>query len=104
MGPGYCKTCRKTRDSEAACGECPEPQLLPENDIAVNVFCGCQTQWRHAGMGQRTGLDYTGVESVMRMMNIDDTHDTLARIQIMERELLSIDADKAKTRGDNHGA
>jgi hypothetical protein len=39
--------------------------LWPENVLAWNVFLACGTQWRH-GFGGPTGLDYSGVEHVMR--------------------------------------
>lgn len=43
-------------------GEFP---LWPENRAVFELFADCATQWHHAGMdGQRTGLNYPGVEVV----------------------------------------
>lgn len=53
----------------------------------------CQTQWR-VGMNGATGLDYGGVQAVMQMRGIEDTNDCLDRIQVMEFEQLTIQADK----------
>lgn len=45
----------------------------------------CQTQWRHAGMdGVITGLDYTAVESVMRLMRIKNRGEVFDGVQAME--------------------
>lgn len=67
------------------------------------MFSGCQTQWRYAGMGGRTGLDYAGVQAVMAMQGVDDTRDTLSRVQVLERTTLLVDqckACKAKREAD----
>ena len=62
------------------------------------MFLASQTQWR-VGLAGRSGLDYAGVQAVMTMYGIDDTRDAFQRIQIMERELMSIDRNKADTHG-----
>lgn len=65
--------------------------VLPENWETVQVFIRCATQWRYAGMaGQPTGLDYSAVESVMRMRAVEDQSDTLDRLRIMEGEVLRV--------------
>lgn len=66
-------------------------RVLPENWETVQVFIRCATQWRYAGMaGQPTGLDYSAVESVMRMRAVDDQSDALDRLRIMEGEVLRV--------------
>ncbi|MFZ2309597.1 MAG: DUF1799 domain-containing protein [Rhodoferax sp.] len=37
--------------------------LWPCNVQAWCVWCELQTQWRHSGMGDATGLDYAGVRA-----------------------------------------
>jgi len=41
-------------------------------------------------MAGATGLDYTGVEVVLRLMGVDDPLDTLDRLQVMESEALTV--------------
>ena len=65
-------------------------EVAHANWEAVSVFCGSATQWRVAGMGGATGLDYPAVESVMRMCAIRDTADTLARVQVLEATALDV--------------
>lgn len=60
MTRDYCSSC-------SGCAACPRPRLLPQNQLAVKAFDAVSTQWRTSGMGQRTGLDYAGVESALRL-------------------------------------
>ena len=51
----------------------------------MQLFLQCSTQWRRAGLtGVATGLDYTAVESVMRMTGMKNRKDTLWRLQRIE--------------------
>jgi hypothetical protein len=43
--------------------------LWPENVPAWQFFLACRTQWRH-GFNGPTGLDYAGVECLMRQLRI----------------------------------
>lgn len=52
---------------EEAQGEATE--IWPDNLQAVNVFIAASTQWRTGAAGA-TGLDYTALESTMRMMGV----------------------------------
>ncbi len=72
--------------------------IWADNWPVIEVFLACQTQWRVAGMtGIKTGLDYTAVDSVIRMMGKSDTAaDLFADIRVMEYEALSVFADRAK--------
>lgn len=76
-----------------SCAGCPEPQILPENQVAISLFLACQTQWR-CGMNGRTGLDYSGVESAARLMETPDLPDTFARLRILEAEVLRVDRER----------
>ena len=76
------------------CEPCPEPDLLPESLPAVELYLRCQTQWVYSGMGQRTRLDYAGVDVVARRIEADN--ETFEDLQIIERALLSVDREKAE--------
>lgn len=65
------------------------------------MFLSCQTQWRHAAMGQRTGLDYAGVEAVMRVHAVEDISGTFQRLQVLERATLNVDSCKACKKSRN---
>src|SRR5439155_9792164 len=64
-------------DAFAALGlQCEEEVVLddefwlwPENEETLWLWAGLQTQW-NAGMGGATGLNYAGVESYLRMLDI----------------------------------
>lgn len=61
--------------------------IADANWPAVTVFLHSTTQWR-VGMAGATGLDYTAVEAVMRMLGIDGSADALSRVTIVEQEVL----------------
>lgn len=94
VGPGYCKSCKKSRNSSAPCGRCPEPELLPENEAAIDLYLSSQTQWVYSGMGQRTGLNYAGVEADARMMRLDVRPEDYLGLKIIEREMLQVDVEQ----------
>ena len=61
-------------------------EVWPENWNTVVLFSRLETQWRVDGMsGTWLGLDYTGVESVLRMNAVADPAQVFADIQLMER-------------------
>src|SRR3546814_15932751 len=47
-------------------------EVLDENWCAVDVFLACGTQCRVIPMGGMQGIDYTGLQSTMAMMAVDD--------------------------------
>lgn len=64
--------------------------MLPENWEAVQLFLKCATQWRYIGFtGVPTGLDYSSVESVMKMSGIKDQMQTFQQLQLIEQEALN---------------
>ena len=72
--------------------------LWPCNVAAWNVWCDVQTQWRHAGMGSATGLDYAGVCAHLDEMGLhgDERRDTYAGIRAAERATLQARAELAE--------
>lgn len=44
---------------------CPKPKVLPCNVPVIEAYVQCGTQWRHGGLGQRTGMDYASVLGVL---------------------------------------
>ncbi len=73
--------------------------VLPENWRAFEVFLECARQWRWRPAAfhitpsgaivplppTRESIDRTRLESVMRMMAVDDVPDTLQRVALIER-------------------
>lgn len=68
-----------------------EIYLWPENVRAWNTFQSAQSQWI-VGMGGATGLNYPGVESMLRMCGIPrrEWPDLFGLIQEMERATLEV--------------
>ena len=71
--------------------------LWPENVPAWNLWLACQTQWR-IGMGGPTGLDYAGIEALMRMRNVSraERPGLIEGLQVMEVVALEEFAAKAE--------
>ena len=71
--------------------------LWPENRRAVRVLALMATQWRVSAMGGYVGLDYNVLPFVLRAAGIGKKHeaDAFAGLQILEREVLSLMADKS---------
>lgn len=95
-GPNYCKEAC----GGLTCKECPRPGLLPENVEAVNLFHACETQWQYAGRGVRVGLNYAAIEATMRMRETKDPQTVFEKLQILEWEVLNIDAKRANDDQD----
>lgn len=64
-------------------------EVWPENHEAVTVFARCRTQWRRGMTGAPQGLDYLGVECVMRLCSVADPSDCFDRLQTMEMAVLT---------------
>ena len=77
---------------------CEALYLWPENVPSWNLFQAMSTQWM-AGMAGATGLNYPGVEVVMRKARVKrcDEERIFHEIQCMERATLS--AWREKTDG-----
>ena len=52
------------------------------------------TQWRRAGMGQRTGLDYTSVQGALTSHWPRTWKRLFAGIRAIEHALLGVDAER----------
>ncbi len=96
VGPGYCKSCKASRRSPDSCAECPEPQILPVNDGAIDLYLLCQTQWARNYDGRRTGLNYAGVDVVMQRCSLRDNVDPelFFGLQVIEREIICVDMER----------
>lgn len=76
----------------------PEPLYLwPENVLSWNLFLAVSTQWL-VGSGGATGLNYPGVEVVMRNWRIKrhDEQKQFSEIQVMERATLRAWSERKK--------
>jgi len=82
----------ETADDAAAFGlALPQPErpadadfeVLPDNWPIVQMFLRLQTQWRTA-MNGLVGLDYGGVEWLLRLYEVEDPRSLLEGLQVME--------------------
>jgi hypothetical protein len=65
--------------------------LWPEHQEVLGVFLAARTQWR-AGFAGALGLDYAGVEALVRMRRLvprTRLPDVIAELQILEAETLA---------------
>jgi len=71
--------------------------LWPENVPVWTLWQSVQTQWR-IGMGGPTGLDYAGIEALMRMRNVSraERPELIEGLQVMEVVALEEFAAKAE--------
>ena len=89
-----CCVCQEARGEKTWCGQCQAVELWPENLPSASLYIACETQWQRAGMaGVPTGLNYAGVEAVMRPRG--DPPALFDDIQVLERVFLKILDDRA---------
>ena len=69
-------------------------EVWPENWQYLELFCRCRTQWTVSFSGV-VGLNYPAIESLMRMMKIENTSEFFSEIQAMEFAALPILNEKA---------
>ncbi|MEW8660771.1 MAG: DUF1799 domain-containing protein [Candidatus Thiodiazotropha endolucinida] len=70
--------------------------VLPENWDAAKLYQAIKTQWRISGMeGIPTGLDYAGVDVVMKRLGFDDS--VFEQLQVMENTALEYWAETHQT-------
>lgn len=68
-----------------------EPFIVwPGNWHVVRVFMWCSTQWRRSPMGGYEGLDYPGVEVVLRRRKVKKSDVVFCQIQDMEMAALEV--------------
>lgn len=72
--------------------------VWPENWETVLAFLACSTQWR-TGMAGPTGLDYAGVEALLRLNGYagKERRELFEGLQIMEQAALSAMAKRRKS-------
>lgn len=94
QGMQTCRVCQEARGERSWCGQCQAVELWPENLTSAALYIACETQWQRAGMaGLPVGLNYPGVETVMRLRG--DPPALFDDIQALERVFLQISADRA---------
>jgi hypothetical protein len=65
-------------------------EVWDENWNSVLFFLACATQWVVGGMGGYIGMNYPGVESVMRIKRSPDREALFADLQVMEFAALEV--------------
>lgn len=59
--------------------------IRPDNWETIQVFLGCSTQWEYNDFnGRRRGLNYPGLESVIRNYQIEEPEICFCEVQTME--------------------
>lgn len=64
--------------------------VYPENWEAVQLFLKLGTQWRVGAMGGFFGLDYSSVESTMRICRVRKKRKVFEQLRIMEVAALPV--------------
>lgn len=78
---------------EAASHEDEAFEVMPANWTALCIWLRCETQWRivaGASAMIRLGLDYAGVDVVLRRMGLADPDAVFADLGVMEAEALRV--------------
>lgn len=61
---------------------------------AFGVFCDCSSQWRYIQRPMNdpvaAGIDRTALESVMRMLGVENQRETLLKVQQIEAGALEV--------------
>jgi len=61
---------------------------------AAALLISLDTQWNYSATGMRIGLNYAGVEAMVRLHDMKMDSETFSKIQILERELIVIGQEK----------
>lgn len=64
--------------------------VWPDCVPVLRLWSAVVTQWRYSAGGDRTGLDYAGVEAALRMLAVPrrDWPDLFTDLRIMERSAM----------------
>jgi hypothetical protein len=65
-----------------------ECEVWPDNWPAACVFLDSLTQWRYSHSGPM-GLDYTALETVMRIQGVENMQAVFADVRVMEAAALA---------------
>lgn len=89
------------RGAEPACRGCDwNPELMPENNDAWELWLNIHTQWR-AGPAGAIGLDYPAVYQEASLMGIDLSPGLRAKIRALER--YELNRQTSEVRHDSGG-
>lgn len=72
-------------ECEGCEGRCPD--LMPENDLALELVLASQTQLRTT-MGGVIGLDYNAVWRVADVLGVEMTPEILRKLRAVESQLM----------------
>lgn len=75
--------------------------LDPRNARTVRLFLAVRTQWVVGPAGGVIGLNYSGVDVAIRRLNLKVDAGEFARLQVMERAVVSAIAEKMKDARDD---
>lgn len=104
-GPERCRACRADNgDSECDTCKTKKPQLPEPEAETLDLFLASMTQVRRALSGEALGLDYAGVDAAARWMGIKMTAGMMARLQVLELEMVSGGAPQGPDKPCRHPA
>lgn len=72
-------------------------ELWPDMVDAVSVFMALETQWTMTMTGLPTGLNYSSIEPVARMLEVSMTPQLFLDLRALERGARSYFVKRAKT-------
>lgn len=81
------------RDRDESAGDEDTFEIWQENNAALEIFLSLRTQWRMvAGMGGAyvQGLDYAGVEALLRLKRVPNRTELFEDLQLMEEAALEV--------------
>jgi hypothetical protein len=64
--------------------------VWPENVRTLQLFLACSTQWRYGATGGVIGLDYSGVEALLRLRGVRHRRRVFTDLQVMEMAALPL--------------
>jgi hypothetical protein len=67
-----------------------EIELFEDNFEPVVIFGRMTTQWNRNFQGERIGLNYGALKSVMEMSEVKDLKECFKKVRIMEAEALEM--------------
>jgi len=84
IGPDYCRSCSAKPNAFTHCKGCECPEILPENEKAIELFIGCDTQWQQYENGYKYALNYVSVKIVAEALGVEWDSDIFSAIKTLE--------------------
>lgn len=101
VNPRTCEACAAQHAQfrkETPCGTCKLVWLIPENELAAQIFFVLLSQLRVGGMGGVFGVDYASLPFMFKVFEVPEElySDTFERLQVMVNSAIKIFNEKSK--------